>query len=48
MLQRAIASLVLVIKGISDFAIHKRKFFVEYETEAEYDSDATVVQENTP
>ena len=48
MLQRAIASLVLVIKGISDFAIHGRKFFVEYDSEREYDSDAAQVQENTP
>ena len=47
-LQRAIASLVHVIKGISDFAIHGRKFFVVYDSELEYDSDATQVQENTP
>ena len=45
MLRRAIASLVLVIKGISDFAIHNIKFFVEYGSG--YDSDATIIQSDT-
>ena len=45
MLRRAIASLVLVIKGISDFAIHNIKFFVE--DGSGYDSESTIIQSDT-
>ena len=45
MLRRAIAYLVLVIKGISDFAIHNIKFFVG--DGSGYDSEATIKQSDS-